>query len=124
MASKPRSLSSSFDESMLSSNVDPDKIFQEQNIDQIKDLLRSLQHESDRKREELRSLVGERYRDLMEASETIISMRNTSNESVNQIKVVQEATLGNETVQTTVKITLAFYVKSKFANLEPQKLSL
>ena len=93
MASKPRSLSSSFDESMLSSNVDPDKIFQEQNIDQIKDLLRSLQHESDRKREELRSLVGERYRDLMEASETIISMRNTSNESVNQIKVVQEATL-------------------------------
>ena len=80
---------------LTTASANPDKIFQEQNIDQIKDLLRSLQHESDRKREELRSLVGERYRDLMEASETIIRMRNTSNASVDQIKVVQEATLGN-----------------------------
>ena len=79
------------DESLLS--LDPDQIFENRSIDQIKDLLRGLQHESDRKREELRSLVGERYRDLMEAAETIICMRQTSNDTVEQIKVVQDATL-------------------------------
>ena len=79
------------DESLLS--LDPDQIFENRSIDQIKDLLHGLQHESDRKREELRSLVGERYRDLMEAAETIICMRQTSNDTVEQIKSVQDATL-------------------------------
>ena len=78
------------DESLLS--LDPDQIFENRSIDQIKDLLHGLQHESDRKREELRSLVGERYRDLMEAAETIICMRKTSNDTVDQIKNVQDAT--------------------------------
>ena len=40
------------DESILS--LDPDKIFELQNIDQVKELVRKLQHETDRKREELR----------------------------------------------------------------------
>ena len=55
--------------------------------------MHGLQHESDRKREELRSLVGERYRDLMDAAETIICMRKTSSEAVEQIKTVQDATV-------------------------------
>lgn len=32
----------------------------------------------DRKREELRTMVGERYRDLMEAAETIMRMRESA----------------------------------------------
>ena len=91
MAYKGKASWSQVDESLLS--TDPDKIFEEQSIDQIKELLRGLQHESDRKREELRSLVGERYRDLMEAAETIICMRQTSKEAVEQIKIVEDSTL-------------------------------
>ena len=77
------------DESILS--LDPDKIFELHNIDQVKDLVRQLQHETDRKREELRTLVGERYRDLMEAAETIICMRDTSSEVLNKMQTTQDS---------------------------------
>lgn len=78
------------DDSVLA--MEPDKIFESMSIDQIKDLIRGLQHETDRKREELRTLVGERYRDLMEAAETIICMRDTSSDVVSRIRAIQDAT--------------------------------
>jgi Vps51/Vps67 len=34
-----------------------------------------LKHDIDQKREELRTMVGERYRDLMEAADTIAQMK-------------------------------------------------
>ena len=77
------------DDAILS--LDPDQIFELQNIDQVKELVRKLQHETDRKREELRTLVGERYRDLMEAAETIIYMRDTSSEVSKHLLFVQIA---------------------------------
>ena len=52
MNSNMRSNGPLLDESVLS--LDPDKIFELQNIDQVKELVRKLQHETDRKREELR----------------------------------------------------------------------
>ena len=52
---------SGIDEAML--DLESDKIFEVKTIGEVKDLIRGLQHETDRKREELRSLVGERYRD-------------------------------------------------------------
>ena len=52
MNSNMRSNGPLLDESILS--LDPDKIFELQNIDQVKELVRKLQHETDRKREELR----------------------------------------------------------------------
>ncbi len=81
-----------FDEALLA--LDPDEVFKAKNIDQVKDLTRNLQRESDRKREELRTLVGERYRDLMEAAETIICMRDTSNGVLNQLQSLQDS-MGN-----------------------------
>ena len=89
MTSKMRSNGPLLDESILS--LDPDKIFELHNIDQVKDLVRKLQHETDRKREELRTLVGERYRDLMEAAETIICMRDTSSEVLNKMQTTQDS---------------------------------
>ena len=52
MNSNMRSNGPLLDESILS--LDPDKIFELRNIDQVKELVRKLQHETDRKREELR----------------------------------------------------------------------
>ena len=75
---------SGIDESLL--ELEPDKIFEVKTINEVKDLIRGLQSETDRKREELRSLVGERYRDLMEAAETIIEMRQTSTKVLDSIQ--------------------------------------
>ena len=52
MNSNMRSNGPLLDDSILS--LDPDQIFELQNIDQVKELVRKLQHETDRKREELR----------------------------------------------------------------------
>ena len=89
MNSKMGSNGPLIDDAILS--LDPDQIFELQNIDQVKELVRKLQHETDRKREELRTLVGERYRDLMEAAETIICMRDTSSEVSKHLLFVQIA---------------------------------
>ena len=85
MNSKMGSNGPLIDDAILS--LDPDQIFELQNIDQVKELVRRLQHETDRKREELRTLVGERYRDLMEAAETIICMRDTSSEVIEHLLI-------------------------------------
>ena len=85
-AGSPKS-ASQIDKTMT--NMDPDKIFETKTIDEVKDLVRKLQYETDCKREELRSLVGERYRDLMDAAETIICMRDTSNEVLTRIQETQ-----------------------------------
>ena len=89
MNSKMGSNGPLIDDAILS--LDPDQIFELQNIDQVKELVRKLQHETDRKREELRTLVGERYRDLMEAAETIICMRDTSSEVSKHLLFIQIA---------------------------------
>ena len=86
MGSKRRS---GIDEALL--DLEPDKIFEVKTISEVKDLIRGLQHETDRKREELRSLVGERYRDLMEAAETIIEMRQTSTQVLESIQNTHES---------------------------------
>ena len=80
---------SGIDEAML--DLESDKIFEVKTIGEVKDLIRGLQHETDRKREELRSLVGERYRDLMEAAETIIEMRQTSTKVLDSIQQTHES---------------------------------
>lgn len=77
------------EESLLS--LETDTIFESKSVEQISELLRNLQKESDLKREELRSLVGERYRDLMEAAETIISMRQTCSEVSQNIQSTKES---------------------------------
>ncbi len=56
-------------------SVDPDELFETKTVDEIAELSRSLARDVDRKREELRTMVGERYRDLMEAADTIARMR-------------------------------------------------
>ena len=59
-------------------SLDPEQLFETKSIDEIATFSRSLTVDIDRKREELRTMVGERYRDLMEAAETITKMRESS----------------------------------------------
>ncbi|XP_034241484.1 conserved oligomeric Golgi complex subunit 1 [Thrips palmi] len=59
-------------------DVDPDKIFEEKSIIEIEVIQKKIQDEIERKKEELRTMVGERYRDLIEAADTISDMQHTA----------------------------------------------
>ena len=58
--------------------LSPEHLFQTRTVDEIATFSRSLTVDIDRKREDLRTMVGERYRDLMEAAETITKMRESA----------------------------------------------
>jgi len=65
--------------------VDPESLFESQNVDEITAFARSLTRDADKKREELRTMVGERYRDLMEAADTIAKMRDGADQVVDTL---------------------------------------
>ncbi len=97
------------DDSLFELSVED--IFAKYTVSEIRQLVRDLQHESDKKREDLRTLVGERYRDLMDAAETIIGMRNSSNEVVDKIRLVMDGT--TEATQITGRIAADSKSKGK-----------
>ncbi|XP_045500873.1 conserved oligomeric Golgi complex subunit 1 isoform X1 [Colias croceus] len=65
--------------------VEPDHLFQTYSIAEIDQIQKKLQYEIERKREELRAMVGERYRDLIHAADTIEEMRTTASSTLNHI---------------------------------------
>ncbi|KAF7280737.1 hypothetical protein GWI33_005591 [Rhynchophorus ferrugineus] len=59
-------------------NLDVDKLFEERSIDDIIEIERLLDAEIERKRNDLRSMVGDRYKDILAASDAIKSMKTMS----------------------------------------------
>ncbi|CCA67689.1 hypothetical protein PIIN_01516 [Serendipita indica DSM 11827] len=59
-------------------HIDPDELFVRYSVAQVKSLAAKLSADADAKQEELRLMVGERYRDLLEASTSIIDMASAS----------------------------------------------
>ncbi|THH11615.1 hypothetical protein EW145_g545 [Phellinidium pouzarii] len=57
---------------------DPDEVFARHTVAEVKTILYKLKSDVDAKQEELRLMVGERYRDLLQASTSIISMSQSS----------------------------------------------
>ncbi|XP_014207402.1 conserved oligomeric Golgi complex subunit 1 isoform X2 [Copidosoma floridanum] len=80
----------SFDYKITDVDLDVKKLFENHTIKEIELILKQVQQELDRKKIELRTLVGERYRDLIEAADTISEMQQTSEEIVTKIVNVQE----------------------------------
>lgn len=87
-------------------DLDPDKVFETYTVDEIKSLTRQLDQEMDRKREELRTMVGERYRDLMDAAETITRMRDSSSQVESVIDDIQKSTLNLSSLKVVQKVQL------------------
>ena len=83
------------------SDAEVEALFETHNISDIKQLHSELERDIDKKREELRTTVGERYRDLMEAAETITRMKTTSNDVVNAFKNIAETTVKFDYYPTT-----------------------
>ncbi|CDO72958.1 hypothetical protein BN946_scf185007.g12 [Trametes cinnabarina] len=59
-------------------NIDPDELFTKHTISEIKLVQSRLRAEAEAKQEELRLMVGERYRDLLEASTSILNLAKSS----------------------------------------------
>ncbi|XP_030023719.2 conserved oligomeric Golgi complex subunit 1 [Manduca sexta] len=66
-------------------DIVPDQLFQSYSIADIDQVQKKLQYEIERKREELRAMVGERYRDLIHAADTIEDMKVTTSSTLNHI---------------------------------------
>ncbi|EMD41913.1 hypothetical protein CERSUDRAFT_90499 [Gelatoporia subvermispora B] len=90
-----RSVSSSKLEQLLSasgtsSDLDPDDIFSKYTISEVRTVQRRLKSDADAKQEELRLMRRERYRDLLQASTSIISMSKSSQGVLDALADVRE----------------------------------
>ncbi|CAK5280282.1 unnamed protein product [Mycena citricolor] len=73
------------------SELDPDELFTKRTIAEVKVAQNKLRADADAKQEELRLMVGERYRDLLHASTSIIAIASSSHrviEALNEAKDV------------------------------------
>ncbi|XP_053693589.1 conserved oligomeric Golgi complex subunit 1 [Sabethes cyaneus] len=66
-------------------NINVDKLFEQYTVSEIDHVHKRLQAEVELKREELRTMVGERYRDLLKAADTIGDMNTTANSIIGNI---------------------------------------
>ncbi|XP_053611473.1 conserved oligomeric Golgi complex subunit 1 isoform X2 [Plodia interpunctella] len=66
-------------------DINPEELFQNYFISDVDQVQKKLQYEIERKREELRAMVGERYRDLIHAADTIEEMKVTTSSTLNHI---------------------------------------
>ncbi|KAG8824777.1 hypothetical protein FRC19_001071 [Serendipita sp. 401] len=77
------------------SRLDPDELFVRFTVAQVKALATRLRTEAEAKQEELRLMVGERYRDLLEASSSIIDMSSSSQGVLDSIREMKETCAGH-----------------------------
>lgn len=70
----------------LSEIKHPTSLFERYNTEEIRRIERRVRGEIEHKKEELRQMVGERYRDLIDAADTIGEMRQCSESVVHSIQ--------------------------------------
>ncbi|KAG7099596.1 hypothetical protein E1B28_001426 [Marasmius oreades] len=71
--------------------LNPDDLFTKHTVAEVKLIQRSLRDEASTKQEELRQMVGERYRDLLQASASIISIAQSSENVINALDETRNA---------------------------------
>ncbi|KAE8576114.1 hypothetical protein XENTR_v10004059 [Xenopus tropicalis] len=74
----------------LSEIKDPSALFEAHSAEEIRVLERRVRAEIEQKKEELRQMVGERYRDLIEAADTIGEMRRSSGLVVGAVRDMEK----------------------------------
>ncbi|KAI0347787.1 hypothetical protein BDW22DRAFT_1319545 [Trametopsis cervina] len=71
---------------------DPDELFTKHTVAEVKAIQHRLRADADAKQEELRLMVGERYRDLLQASTSIISIAKSSDNVLVALDEVRSTT--------------------------------
>ncbi|KAJ7492446.1 hypothetical protein FB451DRAFT_1502829 [Mycena latifolia] len=78
------------------SELDPDELFAKYTVAEVKFAQQRLRADADAKQEELRLMVGERYRDLLQASTSIISIARSSKRVIEALKETKDAILSQD----------------------------
>ncbi|KAG9019493.1 hypothetical protein FRB90_001565 [Tulasnella sp. 427] len=71
--------------------LEPDQMFARFTVAEVKALQRRLRIDADSKQEELRLMVGERYRDLLQASSAIVSISETAQKVRSTLEDMKES---------------------------------
>ncbi|KAJ3555319.1 hypothetical protein NM688_g2642 [Phlebia brevispora] len=79
---------------------DPDELFTKHTVAEVKLIQQRLRDDADAKQEELRLMVGERYRDLLQASTSIISISESSKRVVTTLSDMQCTAASGESVHS------------------------
>ncbi|XP_075145824.1 conserved oligomeric Golgi complex subunit 1 [Haematobia irritans] len=66
-------------------NINVDTLFEQHGVGEIDAVHKKIQEVVENKREELRTMVGERYRDLLKAADTITSMQDSTKALIEQV---------------------------------------
>ncbi|CAH1796613.1 unnamed protein product [Owenia fusiformis] len=74
---------------IVRSEMDTSKLFEKFTIDEIREIEHKTRSDIERKKEDLRTMVGERYRDLIEAADTISEMKNTVSKVTQSVNSMQ-----------------------------------
>ncbi|KAJ7103347.1 hypothetical protein B0H15DRAFT_926631 [Mycena belliarum] len=78
------------------SELDPDQLFSKYTVAEVKFAQQRLRADADAKQEELRLMVGERYRDLLQASTSIISIARSSKRVIEALQETKDAILSQD----------------------------
>ncbi|KAL8616686.1 hypothetical protein ACOMHN_031668 [Nucella lapillus] len=70
--------------------ADTSELFEKHTIEEIRDREKKIRAEIEKKKEDLRVMVGERYRDLIEAADTITAMKNSAENVMKSISHMEE----------------------------------
>ncbi|KAI0654239.1 hypothetical protein C8Q70DRAFT_1087860 [Cubamyces menziesii] len=84
------SSSHKLDNSINLNDIDPDELFTKHTVAEIRMVQNRLRAEADAKQEELRLMVGERYRDLLEASTSILNLAKSSKHVLEALEEMRE----------------------------------
>ncbi|KAI0673317.1 hypothetical protein C8Q78DRAFT_1067674 [Trametes maxima] len=71
-------------------DIDPDELFTKYSVPEIKMVQHRLRSDADAKQEELRLMVGERYRDLLQASTSILALAKSSQQVLHALDEMRE----------------------------------
>ncbi|KAH9486511.1 Conserved oligomeric Golgi complex subunit 1 [Psilocybe cubensis] len=86
-------------------NLTPDELFTRQTVSEVRAVQQRLRADAEAKQEELRLMVGERYRDLLQASSSIISIASSSRRVLKAIEECKDAIVSQDTLRTPPKAT-------------------
>ncbi|EDW59822.1 conserved oligomeric Golgi complex subunit 1 [Drosophila virilis] len=94
--------------------LDVDTLFEQHGVSEIDAVQKKIQTVVENKREELRTMVGERYRDLLKAADTIAAMQTSAGTLIEQVHCVQsncrslneQQLLGFQTTPTAAEVQL------------------
>ncbi|KZP25394.1 hypothetical protein FIBSPDRAFT_1041536 [Athelia psychrophila] len=76
--------------------VNPDDLFTQRTVAEVKAFQQQLRNDADAKQEELRLMVGERYRDLLQASTSIISIAQSSKRVIEALEETKDTIISQE----------------------------